>query len=198
MSRRDTIIIAVLINAGLLVVLFSTALKSNKSEEVAATVNEQAQMPLPQTSEIPMQRQVAVANTAQDEVDQLLRQFSQTPVVEPTATSAVTVAVSEQKSHFVQELNGTAFQPVATPLQEQPAAATPASFEVVVKKGDVLEKIARTHHTTVDEIMKTNRLTSTRLKIGQVLKIASRSNHPSTGNEKKRELFQILYGEKWG
>ena len=36
MNRRDTIIIAVLLNAGLLIVLFATSLKSNKTEEAAA------------------------------------------------------------------------------------------------------------------------------------------------------------------
>jgi hypothetical protein len=33
MSRRDTIIVAVLINAGLLIVLFASALKSNSPRE---------------------------------------------------------------------------------------------------------------------------------------------------------------------
>ena len=44
-----------------------------------------------------------------------------------------------------------------------------------VKKGDVLEKIARHHHTTVAEIMKANKLTSSNLRIGQALKIPNKA-----------------------
>jgi LysM repeat protein len=43
--------------------------------------------------------------------------------------------------------------------------------EVTVKKGDSLDKIARAHGTTVDEIIKTNRLPSSFLREGQVLKL---------------------------
>jgi LysM repeat protein len=43
--------------------------------------------------------------------------------------------------------------------------------EAHVKKGDTLEKIARAHHTTVDEIIKLNHLPSSFLRVGQVLKL---------------------------
>jgi LysM repeat protein len=43
-----------------------------------------------------------------------------------------------------------------------------------VKKGDVLEKIARQHNTSVDAIIAYNQLGSTNLRIGQVLKIPSK------------------------
>lgn len=161
MSRRDTIIIAVLINAGLLVVLFSTALKSNKGEEVAVVATHH-EMPLAVGApELPSQRPVALASPPQDEVDQLLRQFA--PSIPIDATAPVATFTPEPKQDFAQELNA-----FAAPATESVAAM----LEVVVKKGDVLEKIARTYHTTVDEIMRTNHLATTRLKIGQVLKIA--------------------------
>lgn len=189
MSRRDTIIIAVLINAGLLVVLFSTALKSSKSEELAAVATQQ-QMPSAQVTEIPVQREITVANTPQDEVDQLLRQFSQPIATEVPQTLPVAAVVSEPKNDFAQDINGLSFSQPATPVVEtaQPVskAPTPVStpVEVVVKKGDVLEKIARTHHTTVDAIMKMNHLTSTRLKIGQVLKVTADSQNKTQSTEK--------------
>ncbi len=47
--------------------------------------------------------------------------------------------------------------------------------EITVKKGDMLEKIARQHQTSVEQIMKANNLSSTQLKIGQVLKIKTSS-----------------------
>ena len=72
---------------------------------------------------------------------------------------------------------------------EAPASASAASVkqdevcdasykEVKVKKGDVLERIARQNNVSVSDIMKINKLTSTRLKIGQVLKL------PSAGSSK--------------
>jgi len=41
--------------------------------------------------------------------------------------------------------------------------------EIIVKQGDTLDKIAKSARVTVSEIMKLNRLTDTRLHIGQIL-----------------------------
>lgn len=41
--------------------------------------------------------------------------------------------------------------------------------EIIVKQGDTLDKIAKNARVTVSEIMKLNRLTDTRLHIGQIL-----------------------------
>lgn len=164
MSRRDTIVIAVLINAGLLVVLFSTALKSNRGDEIAVTAPYHETPISTPVTEMPIKPEVVVANSPQDEVDQLLRQFAP-----PSTSESGPVAMytpEPNKSDFVQDLHA-----VTTPTPSAPVAT--AATEVTVKKGDVLEKIARTHHTTVDEIMRSNHLTTTRLKIGQVLKIQS-------------------------
>ncbi len=54
--------------------------------------------------------------------------------------------------------------------------------EVKVKKGDVLERIARQNHVSVSELMKVNKLTSTRLKIGQVLRIPSSTASKTVSN----------------
>jgi LysM repeat protein len=64
----------------------------------------------------------------------------------------------------------TLMAPVAPPEKTAPEFA-----EIKVKKGDVLEKIARYHHSTVAEIMKVNKLTNTQLRIGQVLKIPTKA-----------------------
>ena len=63
---------------------------------------------------------------------------------------------------------------LVAPIAPQPKLAS-EFVEVKVKKGDVLEKIARYHHSTVAEIMKTNKLTNTNLRIGQVLKIPNKT-----------------------
>ena len=179
MSRRDTIIIAVLINAGLLVVLFSTALKSNKSDEIAAAPVEKI---VPQHTEIAVNKEPAMSAAPKDEVDHVLHQFSQ-PVSDNSNSTTQEVPLLatentiETKNDFIQDLNGITGQVQGS--LEQPVnevANAPRAVEVVVKKGDVLEKIARSNRTTVEEIMRLNHLSSTRLKIGQVLKVTAGSS----------------------
>ena len=183
MSRKDTIIVAVLINAGLLIGLFASALKShsNNSDEFVAN-------PAPIIKEVP---EFAVKKEAApvigDEVDAALNQFAQnamppqTPVMQtPSLMSPAEAVAAPSHINFADDLK-------AISLPETPAAKTlvdpivpqnqlTSEFtEVKVKKGDVLEKIARQHHTSVAEIMKANKLTSTNLRIGQVLKIPNKS-----------------------
>ncbi len=165
MSRRDTIIIAVLLNAGLLIVLFATSLKSDKVEEepsaitVLASNQSDAKEPLPAT---PLATPV-VAPATPDQVDQVIQQYV-TPQV---------AALGEQSPNFLADLQATGTPAPESTLATPESVATPdVSYkEVKVKKGDVLERIARQNHVSVSEIMKANKLTSTRLKIGQVLKI---------------------------
>ncbi|MBP7075300.1 MAG: LysM peptidoglycan-binding domain-containing protein [Rhabdochlamydiaceae bacterium] len=161
MSRRDTIIIAVLLNAGLLIVLFATSLKTDKAEEgpsaITVLASNQSEDLLP---EAPKATPV-VAPLIPDQVDQAIQNY-----VTPQVSAA-----AEHSPNFLADL-----EPMAAPaLQPQPQInITEEKYkEVTVKKGDVLERIARQNQVTVTEIMKANKLTSTRLKIGQVLKIPS-------------------------
>jgi len=178
MTRKDTILVAALINAGLLIVLFASALKNPENTEKVALQKDVA---------IPVPREVASYNEpkkmAGDEVDLVLKQYAQPdPLQIPVAMEAPAAP------NFVEDLQGIA-QPVPVVAAAPAPAVTPPPVPVVtagasveksshwtevkVKKGDVLEKIARQHHTTVAEIMKANQLSSTQLKIGQVLKISS-------------------------
>src|SRR3569832_2059800 len=167
MSRRDTIIIAVLLNAGLLIVLFATSLKSDKVEEepsaitVLASNHSEMKDPLPTA---PLGTAV-VAPATPDQVDQVIQQF-----VTPQVTAA-----GEQSPSFMADLQATAAAAPETTAAESVAPSDANYKEVNVKKGDVLERIARQNHVAVSEIMKKNKLTSTRLKIGQVLKIPGAS-----------------------
>lgn len=142
MARKDTILIAVLINIGLLVLLFTTSLK--KSDEPV----------------------IAKVHTAQ-------------PLPEAVAASPKPLPVkNEPKEPPSPE------KPFTPLLQETPKPAlvkkeekidTRSLIPVIVKQGDVLEKIAKSHHTSVEEVMKINRLPNSFLKIGQVLYIPSQS-----------------------
>lgn len=157
MNRRDTILLAVVINAGLLAVLFSTAIVSDKDpmldqSEVPTTLVEAApQVPI---SESPTPVVAASEQPTREELD-LLFNASNLPQQ---------VQVETMPTETVQEF--------ASPQPEENQSSSQESIvEVTVKKGDMLEKIAKAHGTTVSAIKKANQLKSESLKIGQVLKI---------------------------
>lgn len=189
MSRRDTIIIAALINAGLLIILFVSALKNQNAPEEIAMKNERGK-----TGESSAVVRSEAKMVMGDEVDQVLKQYTQpdplASVSSSTSSAKTAVAAAESsknssdvialpptpRSNFVDDLQaitqnsssgGENFSAPASADKER------SFVEVKVKKGDVLEKIARHHHTSVSEIMRLNQLSSTNLKIGQVLKVPS-------------------------
>ena len=138
MSKRDAIIISVLVNAGLLAILFVTAVRSDP--ELLLEKENSLVMEQPQEVKVEMVAQAPTPQTF-DEMDAVLQDF----LPEPTKAEII--------------------------AQERPVTDSTQFVEVRVKKGDALEKIARSHGTTVDAIKKATRLTSDKLKIGQVLRI---------------------------
>lgn len=147
MSRKDVIIIAALVNAALLMLLFATASiydsqekkEVEKSESVAEifvprAVHEEPVLP------VDIHERVAL-----DEIDEVMQEYTrQRDVIAKAEEPAVVIP-----------------QPV---VKDE-------TIEVVVKNGDVLSKIAKTYKVRVQDIMRVNNLTTTALKIGQVLKI---------------------------
>ncbi|MFS8563798.1 MAG: LysM peptidoglycan-binding domain-containing protein [Rhabdochlamydiaceae bacterium] len=57
----------------------------------------------------------------------------------------------------------------------------------------MLEKIARLNHVTVDEIMQANKMSNTRLKIGQVLKIPTKSKKTQATSSNPAEASHVKY-----
>ncbi len=193
MNRKDTIIVAALVNAGILIILFVSALKNKDPKESIATQVEPA---MASPSELSYKSDTKAVMG--DEVDQVLSQYTQAnPLGQQAAAAANPMQVSAQNevvpvspsgqapvdatasgNNFVQDLQaitqGSAAQAPEV-VASVDAPSEPAFVEVKVKRGDVLEKIARHHHCSVSEIMKINKLSSTNLKIGQVLKIATKS-----------------------
>ena len=195
MNRRDTIIIAVLLNAGLLIVLFATSLKPETTPAIESTpIVQQIEkppasiisapmtsadtQPLPSASSMAASPQIS---SIADEVEQAARQYT------PPAVA------SETSSNFGSDM--TAFNSPAPVMEPKPE---PSYKEVKVKKGDALEKIARHHHVSVEELMKANQLTSTRLKIGQTLKIPSKTAESVAAPEQQSESSIKYYTVKNG
>ncbi len=181
MSRKDTIIVAVLINTGLLIVLFASALKSGGSD------SEMVANPMPLVEEVPalMARQETPVVVG-DEVDRALQQFAahQAVVPAPVETVALPPSTPVEINPFVEDLKAIAtpgqtltaasqnptVQTLLAPLAKEQKQISEA-IQVTVKRGDVLEKIARHHHCSVADIMKANHLTNSNLRIGQVLTV---------------------------
>ncbi len=170
MNRKNTILIAVMINASLLVLLFITALTTQ--EELSAPSSTQ----MAQTSSVqPIEMQPPLFG---DSVDQTLRQPTPPPAPLADAQLLVKPAEPEPKPTPAPVLHvlPPAEAPsntiaVVSPAPIAPAPVASGLIEVIVKKGDTLEKIARAHRTTIDEIIKINHLPSSFLRVGQQLKV---------------------------
>ncbi|AAP05607.1 lytic transglycosylase [Chlamydia caviae] len=174
MNRRDTIIIATLVNAVLVLVLFTTAKHVDKKNTDVFLP------PLPA-------KLVEVAPTSVEKVQEKVEKVEK-PIVE---TPAQRVSKEELAAQFAENKpvvvkpspapsvpQTTPSVPVAQPISPEPktqvtkeAAKKEAYATVIVKKGDFLERIAKANHTTVAVLMQINDLSSTQLKIGQVLKV---------------------------
>lgn len=185
MSRRDTIIIAVLINAGLLLVLFATALPSSKEESEPEIVANQGEV----NAASPVQPSAeSVAITPADEVDQVLSEWNIKPGV---GTLEVASLGNSEKSKLEEKNEGgkqevMAENSIAALSLDAETSASADYTQVTVKKGDALEKIARAHGTSVQEITRLNQLSSSAtLQVGQVLKVPSKKGNAVAATSKK-------------
>lgn len=160
MTRRDVIIVSVLLNAGLLGILFLTAVKSDPdivsdaADPVKELVAQVDDVPLPPITIEEEGLQQPLALQPVDEVDHMLREY-----LPEVPLETVTVELPAEPA------------PKATAAAEPKKEVKGQMVEVTVKRGDALEKIARANHTTVEAIKAANGMKNDKLKIGQVLQI---------------------------
>jgi len=165
MNRRDMIIVAALINAGLLVVLFVSAVKSEPKIEETSVAS---------SYERAIEKPVTISQKG-DQIDQVISRYS------------AKVAKKEKIKAKALPL------PTLTPQPKivKAKATGQESFKTVtIAKGDVLERIARNNGVSVDGIMKLNQLSDSRLQIGQVLKLP-----PKSAAQEKIKLYTVKGGE---
>ena len=165
MSRRDTIIIAVLINSALLTILFMLAV--NIKEEVPDVEHIIAEAK-PTTQ--PSQKTLSPKN-GRDQLDIVLKDFSI-----PSSTHQTRGKI-ERKGQTVSKSKEIKKNYV----------------EVTVKHGDYLGKIAKDNGTTISEIMKANHLINERIDVGQVLRIPVSSTSTKTAAAQKPHQEQQYY-----
>lgn len=167
MSRRDTIIIAVLLNTGLLAILFVMAINpiDDKMLDQRELNQSFAQVQEPQA---PPKKPIMIAHESScDEVDNVLKDFAATMSHEEltqsgSRTDYVEREVLAMSSTVVPEKKQAKFQ-----SDDQEGEYV----EVAVKRGDILGRIAQANGSSVTAIKKVNNLTSDKLKVGQVLRI---------------------------
>jgi len=183
MNRRDTIILAVLINVSLLVILFATARNSD-----VGVIGSQPE-PIPQLVEMqkdaPRQGEV-ISLVPGDEIDKMLSQ---------AATARATTKSPEKLVTAVMEF------PLGNSATISKADADDGKYvDVTVKTGDYLERIARMNGTTIEDIISTNDLKNSLLQVGQVLKIPVISPvdpvvHRSNNVESNSQYYTVKSGD---
>lgn len=182
MNRRDTIIIAVLLNAGLLAILFVMAINNDdfgltdsSSAPAIVDVTEQSMTPSQEVITLSSPTLPQASPQIGDEIDNALKQYANNPQL---------ILVEDESEPSEKEPAEPPPPPVTTtpPQNPEPPPSThaPQFVEITVKKGDALEKIARANNTTVDAIKKANNLNNNKLNIGQTLKVPVDSKKSTT------------------
>lgn len=186
MNRRDTVIIAAVLNCALLGALFITAKRSEeKNLEIPASA---FRAPIVEVSPNAEGTSTGGGN------GELVRQFMEEPVViakvpEVSSPGVPSAPSNTKPQEGTSKTQGQVSNVGSTTVMANKESANVPSVEVmkrdgavsqekaeqfitiVVKKGDFLERIAKANGTTVNAIMKLNNLTSTQLKIGQLLRV---------------------------
>lgn len=165
MSRRDTILMAVLVNAALLAILFMTAVSPDG--EVVTFKQDDAHLAVMESASHSHEEVAVVPAPPKDEIDHLL--------VEGALLPQEAEAASEPLKRFSDYT------------------------EVTVKRGDVLERIARANKTSVATLKKINNLKSERIDVGQVLKVPVAQTQPVAKAppviEGDREFYVVQEGD---
>lgn len=169
MSRKSTVLIAALVNSAFLVALFSTAVRTNDQQEQMASPQLTAEVAPPPalSTDGPGYKEDRKGSPPVELPQTLLHDVPQMKAKEPLATAPAAPAAPQKSEEFV---------------------------EIEVKKGDVLERIAKANGTTVSRLMEINALKSPWLKIGQKLKVPRGEKKPSR-IDSSPEFYTVKKGD---
>lgn len=169
MSRRDTIIIAVLLNTGLLAILFMIAINPEEDHIADKLDFNNAFVEVEERRAPAAQSPVVLAHQSEgDEVDNVLKDFAATISTDSFVKASSHLGPKEEQPLAVKMEVVEKAKPERTRLSKD---LQTSFLEVAVKQGDILGRIAQAYGVSVNAIIKANNLTTDRLQIGQVLKI---------------------------
>ena len=177
MDQKKTTSIAVMINMGLLVLLFFAAVHQNddlpRGIEISQPAREQQNKPL-FGEEIDLAlKPLPPAATPKPAESIAAPQQPLIPPASPEAGSPMS-SIAFLRSYRIQLLeNARRSARSRRRASSCRHAADHQRFGSDRQEGDTLEKIAKAHHASIDEIIKINRLPSSFLRVGQTLKIPS-------------------------
>ena len=166
MSRRDTIIISVLINAALLVVLFITAAVTRDNSTIDASDKVATSKLLEETTieakELFSSDYESKSNVAKKEPEKVeQKEFI------ALKDESEKITKKEAEKNIVYKLPNIEKNVVEKKLPVKQLDF----FEITVKKGDTLERLALVNKAKVSEIVEINNLPNSFLRIGQKLLI---------------------------
>lgn len=170
MSRRDTILAAVLINTILLALLFVIAI--NPEGELMIEPFEKPVLALetpPKVEKVETPQHITFTKSVvEDEIDRALQDYAEKLTL---VKEAEPVKAEEPKDQFI---------------------------NITVKRGDMLERIARANGTTVSKLKQLNRLADEKIEVGQVLRVPivqNREEKEKQELELKEEFYIIKNGD---
>lgn len=190
MNRKHTILLAVMVNAGLLVVLFITAL-TTQEELISPSPFQMADSSISASKADSAEVSKPLFGDLADEALRLPVEVKPSPIAattEPPTGYPLPPLAPEPVVPTLEIKQPTA---VETPI---PAPDASGLLEIVVKKGDSLDKLAKEYHTSVSELIKINRLPSSFLRVGQLLKVPAQrkapiSSKPAPASPKEEETI---------
>lgn len=196
MNKRDVIILAVLLNTGLLSALAMVAIHTDDQSFVDPAKINQIMVDDDSITKQEKEEMIAANLVATDEWDSVLKDYVTSTSThlnlddnidefEKEFEEPKKIVKEAVKKQVHKEVSKEAIKPVVKesvkevvkPVVKESAVKLIAketrgvgkTIEITVKKGDALEKIARANGTSVEQVRALNNLKNDRLTIGQVL-----------------------------
>lgn len=174
MTKKNMIMVAVFINVALLTVLFFTAISSDDAIDTAAYAPEKKE-PVAYVENPAFERKQKAIDAAR------------------ASLVGVDVPKKEESPKSVRAITHK-LPPAAS--EEAKLKQNPSEYqEIVVKKGDSLELIAKKYSVSVESVIALNRLASTSIRENQCLKIPrnKEKEQPKVQEKKEKASSKAVY-----